>query len=331
MKNTTKLSMILAGLLIIMASSMNSYGQIWSENATGAFYDKGANSVAIGALPTTLSKLEISCTDSVDRPYTLNLNNTFSTTGFKVGILNNLSGGSNLQLGAYNFVNGTNANSSQFGQYNYVVAGQSANFAAYNYVIANDGSGESTASYNFLSSSFSGNTGTLYGVRSWVTGASNSTQYGVYSQMTGTGSGTKFGVYSTVPDSTDWAGYFLGRSYFSDKVGIGTTNPSIYTLAVKGDVGVDGLIHTEELEVMNLNLPDYVFEEDYELRSLDQVESYIKEHKHLPEVPSAQEVAENGMNVKDMNNALLKKVEELTLYIIEQNKRIERLEEELKK
>ncbi|MEQ9229451.1 MAG: tail fiber protein [Cyclobacteriaceae bacterium] len=105
------------------------------------------------------------------------------------------------------------------------------------------------------------------------------------------------------------------------KIGIGTSLPDA-TLTVKGD------IHTQEV-LVDLNgavAPDYVFEEDYDLRTLEETEEYIKANKHLPEVPSAAEMAENGVYLKEMNMLLLKKVEELTLYLIEQEKRIVELE-----
>ncbi|MDW3192259.1 MAG: hypothetical protein R8G66_07835 [Cytophagales bacterium] len=75
--------------------------------------------------------------------------------------------------------------------------------------------------------------------------------------------------------------------------------------------------------------PDYVFDAEYELTPLEEVEAYISKNKHLPEVPSAADVAEEGIDLGNMDKTLLKKVEELTLYIIEQNKRIEQLEAKL--
>jgi hypothetical protein len=72
-----------------------------------------------------------------------------------------------------------------------------------------------------------------------------------------------------------------------------------------------------------------VFEEDYPLRSLAEVEEHVREHKHLPDVPSGAEMKENGVNVAELNMVLLKKIEELTLYAVAQNKRIEKLEETL--
>jgi hypothetical protein len=74
------------------------------------------------------------------------------------------------------------------------------------------------------------------------------------------------------------------------------------------------------------NWSDYVFKAGYPLLNLNEVENYIKENKHLPDIPSAAEVQENGYTLHEMNVKLLQKVEELTLYTIEQNKKIEQLE-----
>ena len=72
-------------------------------------------------------------------------------------------------------------------------------------------------------------------------------------------------------------------------------------------------------------VPDYVFEEDYDLRTIEEVAEYVQENKHLPEVPSAQEMGKEGQDLGSMNLLLLKKVEELTLYLIEQQKELEQL------
>lgn len=94
-------------------------------------------------------------------------------------------------------------------------------------------------------------------------------------------------------------------------VGIGTTNPD-YKLTVKGK------IHAEEVKVdLSVPGPDYVFDPDYQLTSLDELKQYIDQHKHLPEIPSANQMEEDGINLMEMNMLLLKKVEELTLYVIE--------------
>ena len=72
--------------------------------------------------------------------------------------------------------------------------------------------------------------------------------------------------------------------------------------------------------------PDNVFESNYNLMSLKELDQYIKQNKHLPNIPTQDEISKDGMDVYEMNAVLLKKVEELTLYVIEQEKRIKRLE-----
>ncbi|MEA3447304.1 MAG: hypothetical protein U9Q98_02490 [Bacteroidota bacterium] len=73
------------------------------------------------------------------------------------------------------------------------------------------------------------------------------------------------------------------------------------------------------------NVPsgDYVLKKDYELMTIGELESYIREHQHLPDVPSAEEFKKNGYKAGEMDDLLLRKIEELTLYIIEQEKKIE--------
>jgi hypothetical protein len=108
-------------------------------------------------------------------------------------------------------------------------------------------------------------------------------------------------------------------------VGIGTTTPGNFKLAVNGK------IWGTEVQVALTNPgPDYVFEKSYALPTLEEVKSYIDQNKHLPEVPSAKEMETNGVNVGEMNMLLLKKIEELTLYVIEQQKQIEAQASEIK-
>lgn len=103
-------------------------------------------------------------------------------------------------------------------------------------------------------------------------------------------------------------------------VGIGTTKPD-------SKLTVNGNIHAKEVKIdLSIPVPDYVFANNYKLKTLQQVEDYINKNNHLPEIPSAQEIEKNGLMLAEMNMALLKKMEEMTLYMIEQNKRIEKLE-----
>lgn len=110
-------------------------------------------------------------------------------------------------------------------------------------------------------------------------------------------------------------------------IGIGTSSftdgTDTYRLSVKGKV------RAEEIKVYN-TWADYVFEEDYKLRSLEEVETFIKENKHLPNVPSAQKITDNGLELGEMAKIQQEKIEELTLYLIEQNKEIEELKAQMK-
>ena len=101
-----------------------------------------------------------------------------------------------------------------------------------------------------------------------------------------------------------------------------------YKLIVK-----DGIL-TEKVKVAikgSSNWSDYVFDETYKLNSLDKVEKYVKKNKHLPNVPSADEVVENGINLGEMDATLLRQIEELWLHTIELNKEKENLENTIEK
>jgi uncharacterized NAD-dependent epimerase/dehydratase family protein len=106
-------------------------------------------------------------------------------------------------------------------------------------------------------------------------------------------------------------------------MGVGVSNPT-------SKLDVNGTIHAKEVKVDLQNWPDYVFKSEYKLSSLEEIEKHIKDNGHLPNIPSAKEVIENGINLGEMNRKLLEKIEELTLYSIEQNKQIKNLTEESK-
>ena len=88
----------------------------------------------------------------------------------------------------------------------------------------------------------------------------------------------------------------------------------------------DGKVRTREIIVdTQTPWPDYVFEDDYSLMSLKEIESFVNENGHLPNIPSAQTIQETGVDVGEMNRLLLEKIEELTLHIIQQQKEIDTL------
>jgi hypothetical protein len=96
-------------------------------------------------------------------------------------------------------------------------------------------------------------------------------------------------------------------------VGIGISSPS-------NRLEVNGTIRAKEIKVEAAPWPDYVFADDYQLKDLSEVEQYIDTNKHLPDVPAADTMEQQGVNLGEMNRILLKKVEELTLYSIAQHK-----------
>tara|TARA_B110000114_G_C15010306_1_gene364485 strand:- start:167 stop:1048 length:882 start_codon:yes stop_codon:yes gene_type:complete len=102
-------------------------------------------------------------------------------------------------------------------------------------------------------------------------------------------------------------------------IGIGTTNPNGWKLAVNGN------IRAKEIKV-ETGWSDFVFENDYKLPTLQEVENHIKEKGHLKDIPSAKEVEKNGIFLGEMDSKLLQKIEELTLYTIAQEKKIKELE-----
>jgi hypothetical protein len=118
-------------------------------------------------------------------------------------------------------------------------------------------------------------------------------------------------------------GTITGSFLVQGNVGIGTANPD-QKLTVKGK------IHAEEV-IIDLAVPaDYVFKPNYKLMPLRLVEQFVKANSHLPEIPSASEITKNGLSMGEMQNKLLQKVEELTLYLIEQQKHIDVQNEEIK-
>ena len=152
------------------------------------------------------------------------------------------------------------------------------------------------------------------------------TKYGVYGSATTTGTGTKYGVYgsaSTVASS--YAVYASGNLKVTNKLYIGTSAAQEAD-AASYELAVDGEAIVEEVFVKNSsNWPDYVFNSNYDLMPLEEVEAQIEKQGHLPGILSEKEVAK-GYAVAEMQKDLLEKIEELTLYAIEANRKNKELQ-----
>ncbi|ATP58018.1 hypothetical protein CPT03_16870 [Pedobacter ginsengisoli] len=114
-----------------------------------------------------------------------------------------------------------------------------------------------------------------------------------------------------------------GDLFSSGNMGIGTTDTKGYKLAVNGK------IRTQEIKVEATNWPDYVFEEDYKLTTIPELKKFITTYKHLPEIPSAKDIEAEGVNLGEMNKLLVKKIEELTLILIDQHEQSKKQSERI--
>ncbi|MCD4729350.1 MAG: hypothetical protein K8R74_02030 [Bacteroidales bacterium] len=194
-------------------------------------------------------------------------------------------------------------------------------FGTYSDAYAIDGFSHSRPGYGIGVHGMGGYRG-VYGQTAYDDYTGTST--GVYGYASGS-AGTRVGVYGYASGgTTNWAGYFSGSMYASEVRIATSTAATGYALSVNGKIACE-----EVLVQDNVSWPDYVFDEDYELMSLEELESSINENSHLPGFPPAAEVEENGFNVADMQRRVLEKVEELTLYTIEQGKLIKELQNEV--
>lgn len=168
------------------------------------------------------------------------------------------------------------------------------------------------------------------GVRAYAHGNGN-TGHSIAVEASAYGSaGTRTGVFGrAVGGNINWAGYFSEGNVFVHndlRIGFG---------AIEGasgyKVAIDGKVIAEELRVqLSGAWPDYVFHNDYTLPSIAEVASFIENENHLPGVPSAKEIETDGLHLGEMQRKMVEKIEELMLYIIQQEERISQLEEAIK-
>ena len=168
-------------------------------------------------------------------------------------------------------------------------------------------------------------TGSVRGVYGYSSGTAGS-RYGVQGSASNSGGTNAYGVYGTATGATNnWAGYFgSGNVYVANELRIGNTGG-----ATGYDVAVDGKIICEEIKVEDSgSWPDYVFSPEYDLPTLSEVEHMINTENHLPGVPDAATVAEEGIMLGEMQKVLMEKIEEVVLYTIQQQKEIDQLKKQ---
>ncbi|MGJ1439055.1 hypothetical protein ACR79U_24245 [Sphingobacterium siyangense] len=144
---------------------------------------------------------------------------------------------------------------------------------------------------------------------------------------------------NTIRLQTDWngsgvdgtGGVYFGLKSTDTHVMLSNGNVGIGTLKPTERLSVNGKIRAHEIKVETTNWPDYVFTDEYQLPTLKETAEFIENNKHLPGVPKAAQVEQDGLSLGEMNRILLQKIEELTLHMIDKDRRIEALEKKLNK
>ena len=136
--------------------------------------------------------------------------------------------------------------------------------------------------------------------------------------------------YNNGTTETIWrSGNFNPSSYLPLTGGSITGDINIGTTALQKQLNVNGNIKARKVKVTITDWPDYVFDSAYQVMPLPKLQAYLAQHKHLPGVPSAETVSQEGLELGENQAVLLKKIEELTLYILEQNKKQEAMEKKM--
>ncbi len=207
----------------------------------------------------------------------------------------------------------------------YTISFEAANRVQTVVLLANATQFDYNSSLSMLSNTYYNNTVVMSNFR-YVFNSDNSVVYLLFdaanrnggSSVTAHFEGT--GAYvpawgGTLPSSPITAGIYP-LIINAGNVGIGKTNP-------QNKLDVNGTIHSKSVLIDLNGWSDYVFKKEYRLPSLTEVKTYIDQHQHLPEIPSEREMVKNGLDVSEMNKLLMKKVEELTLYLIEKDQQDE--------
>lgn len=273
------------------------------------------------------------------------------TTAYQLRVLAD----GNSYIGSYvknEYANGA----AKYGYYSWLdAAGTGTRYGYYGTVSAN--ASDNSSSYGIRSSVNANNSpGTIYGIYTSVTTSGSGNKYGIYS-TTAASSNTWAGYFNGKVQlvggqdaSLSNDGYLqigsktgLNVLYDNNEI-LARNNGSVATLTMQNEGGavsigggtaagyiltVDGKIMGEELKIQTSSAwPDYVFADDYDLKTIEEYEAAIKSENHLPGIPSAAEVESEGLMVGDMQKRQMEKIEELALYVIQLNKRLNQVEAE---
>lgn len=273
------------------------FGLLFNFQASFAQWDGNNTTSGIGAIGTgsnTLYKLRVYNNSNTTTPYALRVDNYYAGSSTKYGIYSYLgSGGSGTRYGIYSYAQSVNDYSFYSGKGKIGFAGD--------FEMINTG----------INNKFLFHTG-------WQSG-----DYSLYITPVD-GSGTKLFDRSLYLHRD---GYLEKKMDNSSSVALAVSLSGTRNFQVMGS----GKIYAREIEVKLGSFPDYVFEKDYKLMPIRELEQYIYSNNHLPNIPSAKEVEEKGLGLGELSLKQLEKIEELTLYILDLNKRIENLENDLAK
>lgn len=163
--------------------------------------------------------------------------------------------------------------------------------------------------------------GTYLGVKSYYTQATNGIPLDKVKSFS-----IEHKFYGRINSSID---FYRGGGMTSGYIGITVYDGRQMGKFHSGGLDIAGTIRAKEIKVEIDAGADHVFNTDYDLKPLSEVESFIKENKHLPEIPSEKHMQENGLSMNEFQIKLLQKIEELTLYVINQDKKIEEQSKEI--